>query len=126
MWRKLYSNLGLILIAILGVGVWANVYQSVKAPEPYSKYSDFDKVVGDGETPTLTPEEILGIAQSPSPTSSANDLFAEFMRRGRPSHTPGPFNPVGATARCRDGSYYYAANHRGACSHHGGVSQWLR
>lgn len=34
-------------------------------------------------------------------------------------------NPNGATAICRDGSYSYSAHHRGTCSHHGGVAQWL-
>src|SRR5882724_5153112 len=33
--------------------------------------------------------------------------------------------PAGATARCRDGTYSYSQNHRGTCSHHGGVAQWL-
>jgi hypothetical protein len=34
--------------------------------------------------------------------------------------------PAGATARCRDGSYSFSQNHRGTCSHHGGVAQWYR
>ena len=33
--------------------------------------------------------------------------------------------PRGATARCRDGTYSFSENHRGTCSHHGGVSSWL-
>ena len=33
--------------------------------------------------------------------------------------------PAGATALCRDGSYSFSASHRGTCSHHGGVGQWL-
>jgi Protein of unknown function (DUF3761) len=33
--------------------------------------------------------------------------------------------PDGATARCRDGSYSFSRHHRGTCSHHGGVAQWL-
>lgn len=32
--------------------------------------------------------------------------------------------PNGATAQCKDGSYWYAIAHRGACSHHGGVLIW--
>ena len=32
----------------------------------------------------------------------------------------------GATALCVDGSYSFAASHRGACSHHGGVAEWYR
>lgn len=67
------------------------------------------------------------------------------MRRGAPrSHGPGvkallgiglvallvpvassASPPPGATARCRDGSYSYSADHSGTCSHHGGVAVWL-
>ena len=30
-----------------------------------------------------------------------------------------------ATAKCKDGTMSHAKNHEGACSHHGGVAQWL-
>jgi hypothetical protein len=30
------------------------------------------------------------------------------------------------TARCKDGTMSYAKQHSGACSHHGGVAEWLR
>jgi len=33
--------------------------------------------------------------------------------------------PVDATAKCADGTYSFSKHHRGTCSHHGGVSQWL-
>lgn len=33
--------------------------------------------------------------------------------------------PPGATARCKDGSYYSLKEHKGACGKHGGVDQWL-
>src|SRR4051794_12393216 len=33
--------------------------------------------------------------------------------------------PAGASARCSDGTYSFSQNHRGTCSRHGGVSQWL-
>jgi hypothetical protein len=33
--------------------------------------------------------------------------------------------PAGATARCKDGSYYTQKEHKGACGKHGGVDQWL-
>lgn len=35
-------------------------------------------------------------------------------------------HPRGATAKCKDGSYSYAASFRGTCSHHGGVRYWYR
>jgi hypothetical protein len=34
--------------------------------------------------------------------------------------------PQGATAKCKDGTYSHAATHRGACSRHGGVAEWLK
>jgi uncharacterized protein (DUF1800 family) len=33
--------------------------------------------------------------------------------------------PDGASAKCRDASYSFSKNHRGTCSHHGGVASWL-
>lgn len=33
--------------------------------------------------------------------------------------------PIGASARCRDGTYSFSQSRRGTCSHHGGVAQWL-
>ena len=33
--------------------------------------------------------------------------------------------PQGATAQCRDGTYSFSQHHRGTCSYHGGVAQWL-
>jgi len=35
-------------------------------------------------------------------------------------------DPTGATAKCKDGTYSHAQTHRGACSRHGGVSEWLK
>ena len=34
-------------------------------------------------------------------------------------------DPVGATAKCSDGTYSYSQNRRGTRSHHGGVAAWL-
>lgn len=33
--------------------------------------------------------------------------------------------PAGATARCRDGTYSFSQHHRGTCSGHHGVDEWL-
>jgi uncharacterized protein DUF3761 len=32
--------------------------------------------------------------------------------------------PAGATAECKDGSYYSGSSKRGACSRHGGIQTW--
>ncbi|MDR1846911.1 MAG: DUF3761 domain-containing protein, partial [Bacteroidales bacterium] len=49
---------------------------------------------------------------------------SEGIRVQSPTYYSQP--PVGATARCRDGTYSFSRNRRGTCSHHGGVAQWLR
>jgi hypothetical protein len=33
--------------------------------------------------------------------------------------------PVGATAKCKDGTFSASKTHSGSCSHHGGVAAWL-
>ncbi|HLX18690.1 MAG TPA: DUF3761 domain-containing protein [Gaiellaceae bacterium] len=39
-------------------------------------------------------------------------------------HSPAA-SPVGATARCRDGTYSYSEHASGTCSYHGGVAVWI-
>jgi hypothetical protein len=34
-------------------------------------------------------------------------------------------SPVGATAKCRDGTYSYSEHASGTCSGHGGVAIWI-
>jgi Protein of unknown function (DUF3761) len=47
---------------------------------------------------------------------------------GRRVHSPvrARSAPARATAECNDGTYSFSQNHRGTCSHHGGVRNWLR
>lgn len=42
-----------------------------------------------------------------------------------PAHSVTGQTPAGASAKCRDGSFSFSQNHRGTCSHHGGVASWL-
>jgi hypothetical protein len=41
--------------------------------------------------------------------------------KGKPSDAPSD-----ATAKCKDGTYSHAKQHRGACSSHGGVAEWYK
>jgi hypothetical protein len=52
-------------------------------------------------------------------------INSQGHRVHRPVKVKGKHAPVGATAQCRDGSYSFSQNHRGTCSHHGGVARWL-
>ncbi len=42
-----------------------------------------------------------------------------------PAHSKSGAAPDGATAKCSDGTYSFSQSHRGTCSRHGGVGQWL-
>jgi hypothetical protein len=42
----------------------------------------------------------------------------------RPVHAT--HTPARATAKCGDGTYSFSQHSRGTCSHHGGVSSWIR
>ena len=46
--------------------------------------------------------------------------------RSSSSTTTSSTSGSGATAKCNDGTYSYAAHHQGACSSHGGVAIWYR
>src|SRR5579864_7082068 len=85
----------------------------------------------------------IGYAQTPSTTHGAsapntgahsskgkvtcNDNGTYINSQGQKVKRPENCSsaPVGATAQCRDGTYSFSRNHRGTCSHHGGVSKWL-
>ena len=43
-----------------------------------------------------------------------------------PARTSDNQSPPGACAQCGDGTYSFSMSRRGTCSHHGGVSRWLR
>lgn len=45
-------------------------------------------------------------------------------RRGRSTENSST-GEISATARCKDGTSYYAKKRRGACSDHGGVAAWI-
>ena len=57
-------------------------------------------------------------ADSGSPVNAAPPTSAPTTTQA----TATTDHPAGATARCNDGTYSYAAHHQGACSSHGGVA----
>jgi len=109
MGKKLYSNSGLILLAVLAAGVWTSNLLSRYSAKNTPKYSDFDALTS--PTPRKSSEDILRI----QPT-------AEDRLRMRQEQAA---RQAGAIAICVDGTYSYSASSRGPCSHHGGVAQWL-
>jgi hypothetical protein len=107
MWKKFYTNSGLILLAVLCAGVWFRNLRSFYPP----KSNDFaysDELLASSPTPAPSLEEVL--------KQEWFKLASEdVLRRVR----------ANATAIRRDGSYSHATNRQGACSQHCGVAQWL-
>ncbi len=100
------------------------------------------------EIPTVIPSDTPTPSQTPTPTKyflpthttiqspqsttqdnglSNNNSYTNSS--GNEVHSPAYSNngsvPSGATARCGDGTYSFSQHHRGTCSYHGGVAQWL-
>lgn len=61
------------------------------------------------------------------PVPTSNYVAPTNAPNVQPTSAPsgGGGAPPGATAICKDGTYSYAQHRTGACSHHGGVAQWL-
>jgi Protein of unknown function (DUF3761) len=79
---------------------------------------------------------LAGVAVAPAPSAShptashvvrvAPDCRRGYYKNvsGRCVKRPGS-SPIGATAKCRDGTYSYSQHAAGTCSHHGGVARWI-
>jgi hypothetical protein len=69
-------------------------------------------------------------AVPPAPPRNINATPPAAAQRPAPAPSQGRSTPPPAatgkpTAQCKDGTTSYSAHHSGACSHHGGVKQWL-
>jgi hypothetical protein len=65
------------------------------------------------------------VARGRAPVLCGPDSYINVS--GHCVHRPirAPTAPIGAHARCRDGTYSFSEHRRGTCSHHGGVAEWL-
>jgi len=60
-------------------------------------------------------------AAAPAPSAAAS----QAAPAGKAAATSGNTDPTGATAKCKDGTYSKSKHHKGSCSHHGGVAEFL-
>ena len=72
-----------------------------------------DPAPAQAAVPAPAPAVQAPVAPEPAPAAPAPAAPA-----------PAPAPGGGATALCNDGTLSYSANHRGTCSHHGGVAVW--
>ncbi|HEY7371757.1 MAG TPA: DUF3761 domain-containing protein, partial [Polyangia bacterium] len=67
--------------------------------------------------------EMAPPAGAPAPSTTQGRAAPASPRPSSSGGTPQAGQP---TARCKDNSISYSVHHAGACSHHGGVAQWLQ
>ena len=65
-------------------------------------------------------------AATKADTKVAKSEAKATTKAAKPTTTASNTDPTGATAKCKDGTYSHSATHRGACSRHGGVAEWLK
>lgn len=67
-------------------------------------------------------------APAPAPAPAATPApvaAAPAASKAAPTAAASATDPQGATAKCKDGTFSHSTGHKGACSHHGGVGEWL-
>jgi hypothetical protein len=85
-------------------------------------------------TPTSSPAPVVDTTVPDDPTPAVETSSPDAPPPAPPTtaaaapapDVPADDHPAGATAKCVDGTYSYAAHHQGACSHHHGVAEWYR
>ena len=70
--------------------------------------------------PATAPARTKSEAKSQAPSAAAATATKASSKRSEDN------DPTDAIAQCKDGMYSHAANRRGACSRHGGVSKFLK
>ena len=106
-----------------GVQTW---YAGAKKPSANTDVKNAGKATKEAasEAGTATKDVAKGTAGAVTgaavATKNATKSAASAIT-GRPSDAP-----ENATAKCKDGTYSFAKQHRGACSNHGGVAAWFK
>lgn len=81
------------------------------------------------ETPlkntTTSPVNDSGTKPTAEVTGDGYYINVDGNKVQSPTYSQNGSVPVGATARCRDGTYSFSQHRSGTCSHHGGVANWL-
>jgi len=83
-------------------------------------------VKADVKADTKAPKADAKVAKSEAKATTTVAKSATAPVRTASKTTASNTDPTGATAKCKDGTYSHAQTHRGACSRHGGVAEWLK
>jgi hypothetical protein len=76
-------------------------------------------------TQPVTQVTTVGTYVAPAMPSCSNGTYVNSAGATVCRPEAAPSAPVGATAKCSDGTYSFSQSRRGTCSSHGGVAAWL-
>lgn len=99
--------------------------QSTKVAKAESK----DEVKAETKAKQETKQETKAAAKETKAAEKATSksVSSDMRQTNKVANaTAANTDPTNATAKCKDGTYSHAATHRGACSRHGGVAEWLK
>lgn len=112
----------LTLVSSNPVGPWYRVRQNKSAPAVWIHGNAIALLYADDHTDSNSDTAQRSRLTLP-PSSGRSYVNVDGVRVRSPVFSE--TKPVGATARCRDGSYSFSQHRRGTCSHHGGVAEWF-
>jgi len=136
---KVVRNWALAILA-LGLGYTWISSASEPATPSYSQYTYTAAATSPTANPVVTEASVVTRAEvptptptptpapvTPAPTATLSNSNYYVNDAGDSVHSPAYSDdvPVGATAKCGDGTYSFSQSRRGTCSHHGGVARWL-
>ncbi|MFE0514977.1 DUF3761 domain-containing protein [Streptomyces sp. NPDC058964] len=141
--RKRYVLPAMGLAFFLGVGAGGNdqnnatdakpTAQKVRPTATVTTTATATETAKPKPAPTVTATKTVKVKVTVTPHAAAAGSGSVGTSSGGSSGSGGSNSSGGsgsagngATARCNDGTYSYAAHHQGACSHHGGVAVFYR
>ncbi len=120
--KKIYSTLSIILV-ITTSGCAVNNVGNINSNKPTTYNQQLDNSQVQQVTP-VKPTNVNNSTTTPA-LPAPNGTYKNVDNKLVPSPYYAPTAPVGATAKCRDGTYSFSQHRSGTCSHHGGVAEWL-
>jgi len=100
--------------------------KTAKADAKVTSKAEKADVKADVKADTKAPKADAKVAKSEAKAATKVAKSATAPVTTASKTTASNTDPTGATAKCKDGTYSHAQTHRGACSRHGGVAEWLK
>lgn len=118
--KKRYWLAGALFAGFILIGSGGNPQNSVQGANQSQSYQSAQYL-------NNVSTEVVPVSQETQTNAGLSNDNYYTNSAGNEVHSPAYSEsiPVGASAKCRDGTYSFSQSRRGTCSHHGGVASWL-